>query len=74
MEKVNFLKKILIGVILITFIAAAFTLTARMNEVDQNSGVEVVMDGESYTELKSLAPAINLQKIENNLRIQHHQK
>jgi len=63
---VNFLKKILIGVILITFIAAAFTLTARIENVDQNPGVEVVMDGESYAELKSLAPEINLQKLKDN--------
>ena len=65
-EKVNFLKKILIGIILITFIAAAFTLTARINKVDQKPGVEIVMDGESYTELKALAPEINLQNLKEN--------
>jgi hypothetical protein len=65
-EKVNFLKKILIGVILITFIAAAFSLTARITEVDSSSGVEIVMDGESYTELKSLDPEINLQQLKDN--------
>lgn len=62
----NFLKKILIGVILITFIAAAWTLTARIDQVDQSSGVEIVMDGESYSELKSLAPEINLKKLKEN--------
>ncbi|WP_152416010.1 DUF5693 family protein [Halanaerobium saccharolyticum] len=62
----NFLKKILIGIILITFIAAAFTLTARVNKVDQKPGVEIVMDGESYTELKALAPGINLQNLKEN--------
>jgi len=65
-EKVNFLKKILIGIILITFIAAAFSLTARIAEVDSSSGVEIVLDGESYRELKSLAPEINLQKLKEN--------
>jgi len=63
---VNFLKKILIGVILITFIAAAWTLTARIDQIDQSSGVEVVMDGEAYTELKSLAPEINMDKLKEN--------
>ena len=62
----NFLKKILIGIILITFIAAAWTLTARVNKVDQNPGLEIVMDGESYTELKSLAPELNLQRLKDN--------
>ena len=62
----NFLKKILIGVILITVIAAAWTLTARINEVDQNSGMEIVMDGEGYQELKSLDPDISLQKLKEN--------
>lgn len=65
-EKVNFLKKILIGIILITCIAAAFTLATRINKVDQRSGVEIVMDGESYKELKSLAPEINLQELKEN--------
>ena len=59
----NFLKKILIGIILITFIAAAWTLTARIEELDQSSGVEIVMDGEAYSELKSLAPEITLQRL-----------
>ncbi|RAK09764.1 hypothetical protein C8C77_102128 [Halanaerobium saccharolyticum] len=62
----NFLKKILIGIILITFIAAAWTLTARIDRVDQSPGIEIVMDGEAYSELKSLAPEINLQKLKKN--------
>lgn len=62
----NFLKKILIGVILITAIAAAWTLTARINEVDQNRDIEIVMDGEGYKELKSLDPAVSLQKLKEN--------
>ncbi|MFP4198889.1 MAG: DUF5693 family protein [Halanaerobium sp.] len=62
----NFLKKILIGVILITFLAAAWTLTARINEVDQNQGVEIVLDGEAYTELKSLSPELDLQQFKDN--------
>ncbi|TDO95135.1 hypothetical protein DFR79_101134 [Halanaerobium saccharolyticum] len=62
----NWLKKILIGIILITFIAAAWTLTARIDQVDQSSGVEIVIDGEAYLELKSLAPEINLQKLKKN--------
>lgn len=65
-EKVNFLKKILIGIILITFIAAAWTLIGRINKIDQNSGVEIVMDGKAYRELKSLSPAINLQLLKEN--------
>jgi hypothetical protein len=63
---VNWLKKILIGIILITFIAAAWTLTARIDQVDQSSGVEIIIDGEAYSELKSLAPEINLQKLKEN--------
>ncbi|MFW5897639.1 MAG: DUF5693 family protein [Halanaerobium sp.] len=62
----NFLKKILIGVILITVIAAAWTLTARISEVDQNQGVEIVLDGEAYTELKSLSPELDLQQFKDN--------
>ena len=62
----NWLKKILIGIILITFIAAAWTLTARIDQVDQSSGVEIIIDGEAYSELKSLAPEINLQKLKEN--------
>ncbi len=62
----NLLKKILIGVILITFITAAWTLTARIDQLDQNSGVEIVMDGEAYSELKSLAPAISLEQLKEN--------
>lgn len=59
----NFLKKVLIGVILITFIAAAWTLTARIDQVDKNQGLEIVLDGKAYTELKSLAPTVTLQKL-----------
>lgn len=65
-EKVNFLKKILIGIILISLIVVAFSLTARINKIDQKSEIEIVMDGESYTELKALAPEINLQKLKNS--------
>jgi len=60
------LKKILIGLILITFIAAAWSLTARIEKVDQNPGVEVIMDGEAYTELKSLEPEIDLQQLKES--------
>jgi len=63
---VNWLKKILIGIILITFIAAAWTLTARIDQVDQSSGVEIIIDGEAYSELMALAPEINLQKLKEN--------
>lgn len=62
----NWLKKILIGIILITFAAAAWTLTARIDQVDQSSGVEIVIDGKAYLELKSLAPEINLQQLKKN--------
>lgn len=60
------LKKILIGLILITFIAAAWTLTARIEKVDQNPGVEIIMDGEAYTELKSLTPDLNLSQLKES--------
>ncbi|PTW03546.1 hypothetical protein C8C76_101187 [Halanaerobium saccharolyticum] len=60
------MKKILIGLILITFIAAAWSLTARIEKVDQNPGVEVIMDGEAYTELKSLEPEIDLQQLKES--------
>ena len=60
------LKKILIGVILITFIAAAWTLNARINKVDQNPGIEVIMDGEAYTELKSLEPELDLRQLKES--------
>jgi len=63
---VNFLKKILIGIILTTFIIAAWTLTARIERVDHRSGVEIVMDGESYSELKSIAPEISLKQLKEN--------
>lgn len=62
-EKVNFLKKILIGIIFIAFIAAAWTLTARVDQIDQNSAVEIVMDGKSYRELQAKSPQINLEKL-----------
>lgn len=60
------MKKFLIGIILITFIIAGWGLSARINEVDQAAGVEVVFDGESYLELKSLAPEINLKELKEN--------
>ena len=62
----NFLKKILIVVILLTFTAAAWTLTARIEEIDQSQGVEIVIDGEAYTELKSVAPGIDLQQLKDS--------
>ncbi|MGP3779327.1 DUF5693 family protein [Halanaerobium saccharolyticum] len=60
------MKKILIGLILITFIAAAWSLTARIDRVDQNPGVEIIMDGEAYTELISLEPGIDLQQLKES--------
>jgi MFS family permease len=63
---VNFLKKILIGIILITSILAAWTLTARIDQVDQSSGVEIVLDGEAYSELKAKSPAVNLARLKEN--------
>ncbi len=62
----NFLKKILIGIILITSILAAWTLTARIDQLDQNSGVEIVLDGEAYSELKAKAPTVNLARLKEN--------
>lgn len=59
----NFLKKILIAVILITVTAASLTLVTRQQELDQSSAVEIVLDGESYTELKSLAPELSLAEL-----------
>lgn len=59
----NFLKKILVGVILITFIIAAWTLVGRINQIDQNQDLEIILDGKAYTELKALEPEINLEQL-----------
>ncbi|MGM0548553.1 MAG: DUF5693 family protein [Bacillota bacterium] len=59
----NFLKKILVGVILITFIIAAWTLIGRVNQIDQNQDLEIILDGKAYTELKALEPEISLDKL-----------
>ena len=59
----NFLKKILIAIILITVIAAGWTLSLRVEEVDQSSGIEIILDGEKYLELKSIEPQIDLKQL-----------
>lgn len=61
----NFLKKILVAIILITVIAASVTLVARQEEVDNSSAVEIVLDGQSYTELKSMAPELTLSQLKD---------
>lgn len=57
------LKKILVAIILITVIAASATLIQRHKQIDQRSEVEIVLDAESYSELKALEPEISLSKL-----------
>lgn len=63
-EKVTVLKKILISIILITVIAAGWTLVLRDQQIDQKENIEVVLDGKSYLKLKALAPQTELAELQ----------
>jgi len=54
------LKKILTAVILISLIAAAWSLTGRIAEIDSSNRVEIVLDGGAYQQLKALEPQVEL--------------
>ncbi|MCC3144954.1 DUF5693 family protein [Halanaerobium sp. Z-7514] len=62
----NFLKKLLIAIMLITVIAAGFSLSGRIEDIDQRKQVEIVLDGEGYQELKSLVPELQLSELKAN--------
>ncbi|ADQ13946.1 hypothetical protein Halsa_0473 [Halanaerobium hydrogeniformans] len=60
------MKKLLIAIILITVIAAGFSLSGRIRDIDQTDQVEIVLDGEGYQELKSLLPELKLSELKEN--------
>jgi hypothetical protein len=60
---VNILKKILALIIIISFAAAGWGLTARLSEVDSSKNLEIVLDGEAYQQLKSLEPQLELSEL-----------
>ena len=59
------LKKILVAIILITVVAASATLIQRHKQLDQRSEIEIVLDAESYLELKALEPETSLSKLKD---------
>ncbi|SFL19086.1 DUF5693 family protein [Halanaerobium salsuginis] len=58
------MKKILLLIIIITLIFAGAGLKARVNYFAQQKGIEIVFDGDSYLELKSLVPQLTMQKLQ----------
>ena len=60
------MKKLLIAIILITVIAAGFSLSGRIIDIDQTAQVEIVLDGEGYQELKALLPELKLSELKEN--------